>query len=728
MKRGGNGMYREYLSDYLKKNRSSCLTVMIAAYIAALFLTLITGIFYNIWKDDINKIISSEGDWHVRIEGSLTDNEITKINNYESISKVEIKSSQKHEVTYLYFSNIRDVYADMPDIAELIHVDMSDVEYHEELLNDYFVFNPDANERPTVLIFYVIVMIIVCISLVLIIRNAFLVTLDSRIQQLGILQSVGATPGQLKKLLLGEAAILSIIPVCIGIASGTGICALLVLYSGNLTQQIAGYSPEFCFSPMIILVSLITSLGTVLYSAWGPTRRLSKCKPIELLNGKQQHIRKMKKTRIMRMVFGEEGELASKSLYMRRRSIRTASLALTLAIMGYCMYVCLMALSGLSTKYTYFDRYKDSWDIMAQIDNTTIDDIPFTDIRSVKDVNSCTVYQLAEGHTLLPTESLSDELEQNGRLSRIAGNKISFNNGQYKVNAPIVIMDDKSFDTYCERIGITDLNRDGCIVLNKIWDSKNSNFRNKEYIPFINKEVRELSIADFASESDDTTFRVLGCTDKEPVLKEEYDNYALVIVISDNYWNKVNSGKQQARTFINIRTENDEVITYVQDEVKSILEGSKYTITNRIEDRENNDRIQKIYDTIMGGVCILLAIIGLANVFSNTLGIMNTRKREFARYMSVGVTSSGIRKILICEALLTGLRPVLLTIPLCILFVYVAAKASYLDISESFGAVPIGRLTVFITTILLCIALAYYLGARRLYRESVISLLKGEIN
>ena len=62
----------------------------------------------------------------------------------------------------------------------------------------------------------------------------------------------------------------------------------------------------------------------------------------------------------------------------------------------------------------------------------------------------------------------------------------------YTIQAPIVIMDDSSFATYCEQIGVSSA-ENGSVVLNRIWDNINSNFRYKEYVPFLS-ENQDLSL------------------------------------------------------------------------------------------------------------------------------------------------------------------------------------------------------------------------------------------
>ena len=65
--------------------------------------------------------------------------------------------------------------------------------------------------------------------------------------------------------------------------------------------------------------------------------------------------------------------------------------------------------------------------------------------------------------------------------------------GIYTIQAPIVIMDDSSFATYCEQIGVSSA-ENGSVVLNRIWDNINSNFRYKEYVPFLSENQDTMTL------------------------------------------------------------------------------------------------------------------------------------------------------------------------------------------------------------------------------------------
>ncbi len=69
-------MWKEYSSGYLKKNRASSISVMTAAFISALLLSLLCSIFYNLWVYEIERIKTEEGDWQGRIVGEISEQDL----------------------------------------------------------------------------------------------------------------------------------------------------------------------------------------------------------------------------------------------------------------------------------------------------------------------------------------------------------------------------------------------------------------------------------------------------------------------------------------------------------------------------------------------------------------------------------------------------------------------------------------------------------------------------
>ena len=162
----------------------------------------------------------------------------------------------------------------------------------------------------------------------------------------------------------------------------------------------------------------------------------------------------------------------------------------------------------------------------------------------------------------------------------------------------------------------------------------------------------------------------------------------------------------------------------IEKEVKERLSGI-YTVDteNRIQAEIKNEELWKGYKMIAGALCGLLALIGIANIFSHTLGFLYQRKREFARYLSVGVTPAGIKKMLWIEALTVAGRPLLITVPLAALFAVFAVTASYLDPAEFLVALPVFPVLLFILLIFVFVGLAYYIGGKRLLQWDLSEVL-----
>ena len=79
--------------------------------------------------------------------------------------------------------------------------------------------------------------------------------------------------------------------------------------------------------------------------------------------------------------------------------------------------------------------------------------------------------------------AISEEVESLGGLEALAGTSVSLAGDTYTIQAPIVIMDDSSFAAYCEQIGVSPSGT-GSVILNRIWDSVNSNSGTKNMFRF----------------------------------------------------------------------------------------------------------------------------------------------------------------------------------------------------------------------------------------------------
>ena len=730
-------MWKDYSASFIKQNRASSISIMVAAFISALFLSLLCSLFFNFWNYDVEQIVLEEGGWQGRITGEIDEDDLTMIQNFANVENAAVNEELSEEpeiVVDVYFQNTRTIYRDMPLITEKLGLDADAASYHELLLSRYLIHDPQDAEPPLLMAFYLVILIIMSLALVLIIHNSFAVTMNARIHQFGIFSSIGATPGQIRTCLMQEAAALCAVPILVGSIIGIALSFGVIQAINLLAADVVGrHEAVFKYHPLIFVITILVSVLTVFISAWLPAKKLSGLTPLEAIrNTGELRLKKKKHSRILSLLFGVEGELAGNALKAQKKAFRTSTLSLTLSFLGFTVMLCFFTLSGISTNHTYFERYQDAWDVMVTVKDTGIENIEQAEeINELQGVKSSIVYQKAEAVCFIPETYISEEVNTLGGLGAVAGSSVTVGEGSYLVKAPIVIMDDAGFKAYCEQIGITSEGA-GSVVLNRIWDSVNSNFRYKEYVPFIKEEQSTIVLQNAGQGENSVELPVLGFTQESPVLREEYANYTLVQFIPLSMWKKIAGqiGNPEADTYIRVLAEDGITLTELNALEKDIVQviGREFTVEseNRIQEKVSDENMQKGAMLILGAFCALLAVIGIANVFSNTLGFLRQRKREFAQYMSVGMTPESMRKMFCIEALVIAGRPLLITLPLTVLSVGFMITASYLNPMEFLVKVPIVPIVIFILAIFGFVALAYYIGGKRMMNCSMVDALRND--
>lgn len=732
-------MWKDYSKGYIKNNRASGMSIMAAALVATMFLSLLLSLAYNFHAYEVEKIILEEGGWHGRIicgtsgtDGLKENNLLSLVSRFANVEKAVINEelSKGDEMAIdVYFEDARAVYREMPLIASQLGVSKDCIQYNSLLLSRYFIHDPEDDSPPMLLALYLAILIIVAVSLILIIRNSFELSMNARIHQFGIFSSIGATPAQIRTCLLQEAAVLSTLPMLLGSVLGILISYGLIGAVNFFAADISGRrEAAFQYHPYIFAATILVSFFTVIFSAWLPARKLSKMTPLEAIrNTESLSFKKKRHSRVLSYIFGIKGELAGNALKARKKSLRISSLSLLLSFLGFSIMLCFTTLADISTKYTYFERYQDVWDIMVTLKDTQISDFSLTkELQDISGMQDAVVYQKAEAMALLPEGLQSDELSELGGLGKVAGTPKE--GGLFEVSVPVVILDDTSFLNFCSHIGVTP-KLDGAIVLNQVWDSINSNFRYKKYVPFVKEDNRTTLLYGNGKNAE---LPVLSYTQEVPVLREEYKDYSLVHFIPLTLWDKTLGQVCTTESDSYIRILSDgaaslENLDAMEKETVQLVSG-KYNAEseNRIEERISNDKLIYGMKFIFGAFCVLLAIIGISNVFSNTLGFLRQRKKEFARYMSIGLTPKEMREMFCIEAIVTAGKPLLITFLLTVLFVEFAVRASYLELVVFWEEAPVFPILIFAAVIALFVALAYYIGGRRIMRCNLNEALRND--
>ncbi|SDF71789.1 ABC transporter permease [Klenkia brasiliensis] len=115
----------------------------------------------------------------------------------------------------------------------------------------------------------------------LVIANTFAVLLAQRTRELALLRCVGATSGQIRRSVLGEALVTGLAASVLGVLAGTGLAAAVSALAGALDSPIplAGVSVPW----VAVVAGLVVGTVTTVVAALAPARAATRVAPLAAL-------------------------------------------------------------------------------------------------------------------------------------------------------------------------------------------------------------------------------------------------------------------------------------------------------------------------------------------------------------------------------------------------------------------------------------------------------------
>ena len=534
----------------------------------------------------------------------------------------------------------------------------------------------------------VIAAIAICLcslSLILLIHGVFAIFMKDKIRLVGMLSSVGAAPGQIFWALVADSLLICAAPVLAGNITGAGAAALML----HVFDQVAKSAlPNrlilpFAYHPVLFLLSLGLAFLTVAISAALPALKASRLTAAEAMRGTQKTGRKKKGARL-----------------------RSARLAMACSFISFGIVYSFFNLSALNSRITYYDRYENSWDVMVGIKAGKIGSISEIDqIRKISHISDAVLYQ-----------------EHEARRKDLG------------ISAPVLVMDDESFLAYAESAGVK-ASLEGILIVNQVRDAA-ENFRERRFVPYFQEErAGEEAALCLENGEKNVYFPVQSFVYELPDLRIDYwseEYLELVHIVPASLWeSRAADASKTGKTMLRILSDdphlraeglsNEEKLPYVEAieaQVGKILSegGYEFESENRIQDQISSDAALELLRGGACALCILLALMGIGNVFTVTLGFTSQRRNLCARLLSIGMTPGQLKKMFYMEALKLLSLPVLSAAVIVPAFAYFMMKAAYLDMGMGLGVIPIAPLMVFAAFTAAAVFLAYGFSAARILK------------
>lgn len=587
----------------------------------------------------------------------------------------------------------------------------------------------NGNYNSTIIIMGVVLGSIIIAASVIVVSNAFRVSAGERTRQFGILKSVGATKKQIAASVLYEGIFLSAIGIPVGIAAGLLIDLVGVSILTNLLHSMSSggtlnvvseefLTVPFAAPPVMFIAAIVTSFGTVLLSAWLPARKAAKIPSIDAIRNSGEVKMKSKSVRtsgLTQKIFGFEGALAAKSLKRSRRSFRATVVSLTISIV-------LLISAGSFGK---------------QMERSTTVMFENIDANAVADWVSDTQTTYGEQGEVLsidynPISSASAEAVA-GKLRDYGGAEIYGVGGigRYATKLPdstgttsaLISVDKKHYGELCKTAGVA-VGSNILINLRR----ENENGIKKEYAPYNFSELKGKPLT-FLLPGHEPAEVIINGEIKGRQISDEIINllsrfgYAFAVIVPEC--------ESASYTWFAKVDDIAGFVEYAEQLMNEFKPQSADEIGVSIDCYDVSsvtDQLRDLVNTIMVfvyGFVIMLTLIAVTSVISTINTNVRSRAREFAALESVGMTKSGVKKMLNLESILCSIRSLMFGLPLGLAGAYALywGMGFSVGLSFAFPWLPVIE-CVFGVFAVTWITMRYSAG--RLKTGSIVETIRGE--
>lgn len=548
-----------------------------------------------------------------------------------------------------------------------------------------------------------VVLLIIVFTSVFCIKNSFDISITEKTRQYGMLRSVGATRKQIQKNVFYEGSILGLIGIPAGIAMGFLASFILVNVSDMFLKDIfnASFQLEFSFSLFSVIIAVVLGIITIYFSSLGSARKAAAVSPIVSIKnsaGIKISQKQLKAPKLIRRIFGIGGEISYKNLKRSKKKYRTTTISITVSVFVFiALYSFMNLLSG-----TINDAYAvPEYNIMFTIYSDTEPDLVkrLTSLDNIDDYTILRTSPIAETSADENDEALYDET--------------------YGPTIYMAAIGNEQYDKYISSIGL-DLET----VKNKgiLYKSgKAENVSSSGYSAAKNYDVSDI-IKGYFENDPDIVFpgiEVGAVTDKKPFGLGDMEDF---IVVSDEFYDSANTSN-----YISIIYRTDDADA-LQDDIEniiseSLLAGREYHINNIDENVRMLNNFRTLVAIFLYGFIIVIALIGVTNIFNTITTSMELRRPEFAMLRSIGMTKKEFNRMIRLESIFLGLRSLIYGIVIGLVLSVIIYKAAGLigSYRPPVIAIVISSLVVFAL-----ISLIMRYSINRINKQNIIETIRNE--
>lgn len=586
----------------------------------------------------------------------------------------------------------------------------ADIMYHSSYLAVQDILEENSQSYITSIysVFSVLVVIIIFVS-VIIINQAFNLSINDRIKYLGMLSSVGSTPKQKRKSIYFEGVIMSLISIPLGLLIAfLGLFITFSLLNNLEIIKNLGIALRVSVSFKYIIGIVLISLLTISISLYIPAKKVSKITVIDSLRNNDNikvKEKKMKNSFISRKIMSFPTQLAFRNYKRQGRQSKFIIISLVVSMIAF---VSIFSFGSLfNNELKDYQRFMDH-DISIDINS------------SKKDMEK--MNKILDESPLVENYNYEMRMFITGKIDKTyydVDNKMI--DEVYDEDNPNLLFIGLSTER------IKDICKESHIDYNERYLYVNPLRIKNEYVSYKKmdkKFIKELSYQDYDYEKDDfieTPIEMDFFDDIKEINNGfvRWDEYTNLIIPIDKLFDMAKDDQSYQIQYYVYATDSQKLDDYL----KSIEDGS-FNFTNEAANQQYERQMLLIVKTFIYGfvaIMILFTILNMINIMNSSI---YKRKKEFAMMMSVGISPSGLRNMILKESFIYGFKTLLYGLPLSI---FVESRLyNAFDFKTPFTPSYLAYFISFITIVIIMI-IVFRVSLNTLNKQNIIESLKEDM-
>ncbi len=507
---------------------------------------------------------------------------------------------------------------------------------------------------------YLFLGFLVIVTTVAAIYNVFHIAVVQRMEQFGLLRCIGAAPHHISRIVLGEAIILSLISIPVGLLLGVGGVYALVYGVGVLADKII----NIVFPPWIIGVAAGISLVSIYLAAVRPAKVGQNVPPIQALRLeqgvlKEQQVNPRVWHKLLQWCFGFYGRFAYLNLMRQRKrfAVTVFSLSMGLALFVALGYVTLNANPALILENEFpapFQLRAQSVSPLAGYEKQHLDTLQsfagVTKVNAIQERGVKIQYPLSS--VTAAYQDLVQQLFKRAISADPSTGLVSANAGLYGYSS--------EFLQQAEHLLI-----EGSINSERLFNGEEVllvNFYTSRHgaVPVTTLGVGDyitLSIqligANEALSEQSRTFRIGGILKSNPQ-QPQLVSVGVGVVMDHAAFQQFTGSTLYKR--VNVYTQADQDYEVVEAQLltvsQSIHQGRLISYWEELAKLKQEQRQFTLLALSLIGVIVIISIASIVNTISTNLLL---RTREFGTLRALGLSNQQLRCLISWEGLLYGL-------------------------------------------------------------------------